>query len=1059
MENLKLRQAPVSVFSASAGAGKTYRLVAEYIATALSDVNNPRIFAKILALTFTNKAANEMKRRVLETLKEFSENEDLGLAADIGKTIKQIIGISEPELVFRSRIVLKEMLHDYGSIAIGTLDQFTHRLVRTFAIELGLPGKFDVEIDQGLLLDLAVNRLLQDIGKNNSLTTLLLQFSESNIDSEKNADIFPALLEMAKQLPKEKSMVPMRALESWSLEQHKNAQKSLEKLEKHFKDLAKATSHNLQETLDQIPNEIIYHFDWWNGLIKRLKLQDPGGWVPSKSMMEMTLDSLRIIKKPFLDQADIYSEVLIHLSDELLKIEELCAKAIFLNEIRRNDRTTSVLAELSKKLELIFNESNLQPLWKFNQLINDELQSQPALYIFERIGERYNYFFIDEAQDTSELQWKNLWPLLENSTADETSLGGIMIVGDAKQSIYRWRGSDAEEFLKLVETSELKIAPNINIPSLDGRTEHIALSDNWRSRTNIVEFNNYLFSGIAESGEFPRPTHTKAYQESRQNPKGLIGGRIDIRIFPVVNGPDKLSNQLNTLVQDIKSAQKESWTLGEMAILVRTKKEGRAVAIRMAEESIEIVSSELLALSSSKYVLAITSLLSWMSLPREKERQWEFLLAIYEAKIWTANIESLHLEGEAISDNTGNGFKSLIKEILPKFDINIAWQLGLYEIGEYIIRAFGVADKADPFVISFLDKLHDFALKKGNYISAFLEEWERKKSDWSISSPEGVDAIELLTIHKSKGLEFPLVFVPFTSFSVKDDRKEWFNLEYDTIFGLDQDSPPVALLSLKSFKKNPVLKSALKGISAEYVERSLGSVEERIFDDVNLLYVAFTRPKDGLTIYLDQSTYGKMIIQQIEKKHNFIDDHLVLGSWPKKNGLGNKKLNNSSMKLTSSSSEDWTSRVRLAKKEDFGIEQRIGNSVHRVLERIRHPEDLMSALKLTNIEFQWNNEEYNLVLNRVNLVINDIRLNKLFDAEEVYSERPLLIPGNAVYRPDRLVKCFDGTWLVVDYKTGEHNDKYIVKIKDYANKLEPMLGSLPKTMLLYLRDKIEIYEN
>ena len=157
MGGLELRKASVSVFSASAGAGKTHRLVAEYIATALSDINNPKKFSSILALTFTNKAANEMKRRILETLKEFSENPNLGTSSDIAVTIKDILGISQNELAHRSRMVLQEMLHDYGSIAIGTLDQFTYRLVRTFAIELGLPGKFEVEIEQDVLLDLAVN--------------------------------------------------------------------------------------------------------------------------------------------------------------------------------------------------------------------------------------------------------------------------------------------------------------------------------------------------------------------------------------------------------------------------------------------------------------------------------------------------------------------------------------------------------------------------------------------------------------------------------------------------------------------------------------------------------------------------------------------------------------------------------------------------------------------------------------------------------------------------------------------------------------------------------------
>lgn len=1055
MGGIELRKASVSVFSASAGAGKTYRLVAEYIVTALSDINNPKKFSSILALTFTNKAANEMKRRILETLKEFSENPNLGTSSDIGITIKDILGISQNELAHRSRIVLQEMLHDYGSIAIGTLDQFTYRLVRTFAIELGLPGKFEVEIEQDVLLDLAVNRLLQDIGKQPSLTELLVQFAKSNVDNEKNADIFPALLEMSQQLTKENSINALKSLNKWSLEQHKEAQGSLRKLEKHFQQISHDISLTLSNIFSKIPDEFISHYDWWVKLMNRLNLDDPNGWVLSKSLTEITNDPGKIIKKFFLKEIIVYADALEEIKIQLLRIQDISTKAILLNEIRRNDRTTSVLAELSKKLESIFEESNIQPLWKFNQLINDELNSQPAAYIFERIGDRYSHFFIDEAQDTSQLQWKNLWPLLENGISDGTNTGSAMIVGDAKQSIYRWRGSNAEEFLNLISKSELKSTPSNYLPSLEGRTEHIKLSENWRSRRNIVEFNNDLFVGIAQAKEFPSEIHGKAYLDSYQKPKGPNGGRIHARISPVVYGPDKLSNQLEMLVRDINIALQENWLLSDMAILVRTKKEGREVARKMAKESINIISPELLSLSGSKYVLSIIALMQWMALPNERSRQWELLLSIHEADIGKINIELLHRYGENISDGKTHEFNILLKEILPGFDIHIARQLSLYELGEYIVRALKIDVKPDPFVLSLLDKLHDFSRKKGNYINAFLLEYSRNKDKWSLSSTEGIDAINVMTIHKSKGLEFSLVFVPFTSFSVKNDEKIWFNIEYDTIFGLDQDSPPSTLLSLKSFNKFPVLKSAMENVHPEYVKRSIGSTEERIFDDMNLLYVAFTRAKDALTVYLTPSTYGDIIISQLKKNYNF-DDELIIGTWPSK---PRRKTNDDSFKLETNFSKDWTDRVRLAKKNDSGPEQRIGNSVHRVLERIRNPDDLSKAMHITQKEFLWNKEEYDFIFNRVNKVLTDPRLKELFEGNQIYSERPLIVPGKGIYRPDRLVKCRDGSWVVVDYKTGEHNEKYGIKIKDYAKELEPTLGSLPKTMLLYLRDKIEIYEN
>ena len=173
----------------------------------------------------------------------------------------------------------------------------------------------------------------------------------------------------------------------------------------------------------------------------------------------------------------------------------------------------------------------------------------------------------------------------------------------------------------------------------------------------------------------------------------------------------------------------------------------------------------------------------------------------------------------------------------------------------------------------------------------------------------------------------------------------------------------------------------MENVHPEYVKRSVSSIEERIFDDMNLLYVAFTRAIDGLTIYLTPSTYGDIIISQLKARYNF-DDELIIGAWPSK---PQRITTNNSFKLEMNFSKDWTDRVRLAKKNDYGPEQRIGNSVHRVLERIRNPKDLSKAMNITQNEFLWNIEEYDFILNRVNAVLTDSRLKKLFEADQVLS--------------------------------------------------------------------------
>jgi ATP-dependent exoDNAse (exonuclease V) beta subunit len=204
MASTSSESARIAVYSASAGAGKTFRLAVEYGAAALARPDDPGAFRRILGLTFTNKAAHEMKDRVLRTLQKAAELDD-PLTDPIANEIALLLEVDGPELRRRSAAVLSEMLHDYGSVSLGTLDQFTHRLVRTFAIELGLPSQFEVELDDDYLLDLAVYELMSDLGTDSALTQLVLDFARANLEDDKQADVFEALKAMAKHLSKEAS--------------------------------------------------------------------------------------------------------------------------------------------------------------------------------------------------------------------------------------------------------------------------------------------------------------------------------------------------------------------------------------------------------------------------------------------------------------------------------------------------------------------------------------------------------------------------------------------------------------------------------------------------------------------------------------------------------------------------------------------------------------------------------------------------------------------------------------------------------------------------------------
>lgn len=1058
MPSFPLRHQPLSVFSASAGAGKTFRLAAEYIATALRDPNAPKAFAHILALTFTNKAAHEMKRRILDSLRDFSEVAGFGESKGLAEAVQEILGISAQELAVRSRKTLEHMLHDYGSIGIGTLDQFTHRLVRTFALELGLPGHFEVELEANMLLELAVQELLSEVGQNADLTDVLVRFAQANVEDEKGGDIYPALLSMANHLTKETSIEALKKLGEWSLASHASAQKSLQSFEGHIRTVALQTGDALLDLLEQAEQSDLSNVKYYSGYALRLCARDPEGWVPSATLLKLESDPLNLYKKAA--QAKHGPGLGQQMAPLIMKGFALAGQAMLVKEIRRNDRSASVMVELSKALERVLERLRVQPLWKFNQLIHDELTNQPAAYLFERLGERYRHFFIDEAQDTSSLQWKNLWPLLENALSGGPNPGSALIVGDGKQSIYRWRGSDAESFLTMQTQAERNAPPTSALPSLDGRTEHIALQENWRSRKHIVHFNNALFADLAEQGVLPRELHAATYAAVAQSPRGKDGGRIEARLFAKEKVEDQWPKILETLVVDLTRAKAAEWAWKDMAILVRDKRQGRAIALRLAQSNIPVVSSELLALSSSSYVLAMAALMDWMLIPREKDRQWALLRQLHHAGIWQASEVALHQEGLALASKEAPNFAQVVARILPQFDPQIAWKLSLYEMGEYMARALRIAHLGDPFVLRFLDALHDFSNKQLNRLEAFMTEWARKKDDWSISAPPGMDAVELLTIHKAKGLEYPLVFVPFATFRPKDGQSKWMALDWASLFGLDQEAPPASLLTLKSLhdeKKKP-MREAIQQVHPEYVEASIAAVEERIFDDVNLLYVAFTRPRDGLTFYLSDEGYGKPIWAHVSKAYPETQDHFVLGEWPRVEARDPQKAGQSQgWPLQEVASDDWTHRVRLARFEEVGPEQRLGNAVHRTMERIRRPGDLQQAMLQTEREMEWTPAERGAIQQRVQLALSDPRLAPVFDALEVYAERPLLLPGKGVKRPDRVVKLQDGRWLVVDYKTGEVDEKHQTQIEQYAEELTPVLGTRPGTLRVYLRDQIELY--
>ena len=1052
-----MESARIAVYSASAGAGKTFRLAVEYGAAALARPDDPGAFRRILGLTFTNKAAHEMKDRVLRTLQKAVELDD-PFADPIAKEIALLLDIDEAELRRRAAAVLSEMLHDYGAVSLGTLDQFTHRLVRTFAIELGLPSQFEVELDDDYLLDLAVYELMSDLGTDSALTQLVLDFARANLEDDKQADVFEALKAMAKHLSKEASTDAVAALRGWDLDRHRQLQTNLRQKATDLRARMRAAAPKLLKLLASLPAESVNRADWYASYFKKLRKPDAKLWVPGahvrKSLMGDPVAILKVAAQKdsaLRDQAEeVVAQMKLLLGDPL----ETALDGVVLDLLRRHDRSASVLSELARRLEDVLDRLRVQPIWKFQPLIHRELRDQPTSYLYERLGERYARFLVDEAQDTSRMQWANLWPLMEHALTGREQGAGAMVVGDGKQSIYRWRGSDAEEFLDLVARAKKGDSPSDALPGLEGMSGFVAMGDNWRSRHGIVAFNNRLYTGLA--AKLGQDDHRTAYADSAQNPRGASGGYVQLRGIEAEDKSEFDPAVLDALVADVRSRRAAGWSWGDMAVIMRRRAEGRMVAERFAAEGIPILSSELLAVTGSAAVQAMVALFRWMLRPGEPEREWDVLRGLRRAGVWQVGTEEWLLLGQSrrrVQDAPiPEDFEPVLRRIIPGWSPDVAWRLSLYEMGAYTARALGFNADADAFVLRLLDAMLDFSKRQVNRLEAFMEEYARRAPMWSVSAPAGADAVELLTVHKAKGLEYPIVFFPWAQLDNPRFDPVW--LDPRGVLGSDLDLPPSALVPLTKFSSNEGLLDEVGQRWPAYAERVRETAERAAFDDANLLYVATTRAVDELWVYFDpKKGYGGWWLQHAEAElaqgeaRQLGENLWAWGAMPAPEAAAPAAP---TWDQSTVRNRDWTDTVKLARPRDEEPEQRFGNALHAALERIRDRRDAAAAAYSAAERSQLDSAERDRLVDTLALALDAPELADWWTATETYTERSLLHEGG-VLRPDRIYRRADGRWVVADYKTGAPQAEHEEQVRRYADLLEPVLGERPLPVVLYLR--------
>ena len=1053
-----------SIYDASAGSGKTYTLVKEYLKIILVS-KKPDAYRNILAITFTNKAVHEMKSRVLESLSQFSKENPSEKALQLMQDISSDTGLSLNSITEKANSIIKNLIHNYAAFDISTIDKFTHKVIRAFAHDLNLPITFEVSLDTEILLTEAVDAIIAEAGNDEELTKLLVDFTMEKTDDDKSWDISREIMETGKLILNENNREEITHFDKKKITDFVVIKNKLTEL---TKELETACVDLANDALLLIENNGIDTNSFSYGTFpKHLNFfREKDSRANNHRFREF--DDIKI-KKDAKDKAIIESIIptLLEILDSIYTKTE---KLLFYMAFLKNITPLSLLNTLSNKLTEIQKEQGILYITEFNKLIHDQIQNQPAPFIYERLGEKYKHFFIDEFQDTSEMQWQNLIPLIDNATSSEDLLGergSLLIVGDPKQSIYRWRGGKAEQFIEL--------SKDVN-PFNNPEKELFPLKTNWRSYSKIIDFNNQFFGFIAN--EFVHNDYKDLYKNhSHQEENNKKGGYVNISFLPksekADNGeeenPAKVEMYLLATLNRIQKVKANGFSYRDIAILTRKKDNGIAIANYLTQHGIPILSSESLLIGSSSEVQCIIAVLYYLKNNNDRESKANFLYYIASTRDQRPNGTKLNCQQKlAIHDFIALGMEQNsetdFEQWLASFDIQFSFKntrkKSLYEATESIISKIIPIEKRNAYVQFFLDIVLEQDIKKQAGISDFLLYWDANSGKLSIPSPEGKEAVRIMTIHTSKGLEFPVVIFPFAEedYSKGPREKIWLNA----------DEEQVGLPKVLVDKNNNV---SGYGESAALIYQQ--KKQEELLDDINILYVAMTRAEEQLYIIsgivsrnkdgILPSNTASFFIKFLEEKNQYDEGKLEyeFGSAEKLSETEEIKdeteiipqltttLNMKNIKIAQRESLMWNT------KQQKAIEY--GNILHEILSFIKTKEDIDLALTKAIENGLIVSSQKEDVLKTIYEIVNHQDLSLFFSNEhKILNEKTIIQKEGNLVIPDRMVLTKLNEIYLLDYKTGSHQTKYQLQLENYQKAIEKMGFKVTKKALVYIGDTLEI---
>ncbi len=1044
-----------AIYDASAGSGKTYALVKEYLKIILVAPKNDA-YRNILAITFTNKAVHEMKSRIVGSLSEFARDEPSQKAQDLMQDLAKDTALSIIQIKTKSQQIIKHIIHNYAAFDISTIDKFTHKVIRAFAHDLKLPMTFEVTLDTENLLIEAVDAIIAQAGEDETLTKLLIDFTMEKTDDDKSWDISREILDTGRLVLNENHRNEITHFHDKTIADFVEIKK---KLIESCKVIEKDNAESAQAALTLIAKNGIDLKSFSRGTFPNHLISIRDGKYNPKNKTFYEFDDIAI-NKTAKDRA-LIENIIPELIQILGTIYKNFEKRDFYKAFLRNITPLSLLNTVSNELAKIQEEQNVLSISEFNAIIHREIQNQPAPFIYERLGERYRHFFIDEFQDTSEMQWQNLIPLIDNALAgqdDYGEKGTLMIVGDPKQSIYRWRGGKAEQFIELSKDNNPFANP-------DKKLEH--LDKNYRSYSQVIEFNNEFFKLV--SSEFEQPDYKDLYENhSHQKTNDKIGGYVNISFIPKVEtadedeeGLDKTELFVLATLNTIQKVLQEGFEYKDIVILTRKRSQGIAIANYLTEQNIPLLSSETLMIQNATEVRLIIHLLKYLKNNADLEAKAHFLHYIAE------NIQDQLPVHDFIAKGMEQKLEVDFEKWLMGYDISLSFQnirkKSLYEAVEVAITKFlspNLAKGGGAYVQYFLDIVLERDVRNQAGIADFLNFWDKNAEKFSIPSPEGNNAVRIMTIHKSKGLEFPVVIMPFAEedYSRKPKDKLWLDGE-EMDFGL-----PKVLVDNSS---------AVEGFGVEAKAVYDQKKQEELLDNVNVLYVALTRAEEQLYVISNMNLSSKGEVPKNNMCTFFINYLMSKGVFDKnkqKYEFGSAaKLSNKAKHIDTSKAIRVVAEIlnpkniKIAQREAlmWGTHQQesieYGNVVHEILSFVKTRNDVDLAVTKSIESGLITFAQKELVYKTIQDIVNHAALEAFFSEQHlVLNEQAIIQKEGKTIKPDRMVVTKYKEVFLLDYKTGAHNEKYQKQLENYQSAIELMGYKVVKKALIYIGKEIDV---